>query len=49
MIPGPIFFLIVQRTLAEGVAVGLAYALGAVTADLFYALIAAIVRSLAFC
>lgn len=42
MIPGPIFFLIIQRTLSEGLAVGIACALGAVTADVTYALIAAI-------
>lgn len=42
MIPGPIFFLIIQRTLSEGLAVGIACALGSVTADVTYALIAAI-------
>ena len=42
MIPGPIFFLIVQRTLAEGAATGFLCGLGAVTADATYALVAAI-------
>lgn len=41
-IPGPIFFLIVQRTLAEGPFTGFCCGLGAATADLIYALIAAI-------
>lgn len=41
-IPGPIFFLIVQRTLSDGVFTGLACALGAVAADVVYALIAII-------
>jgi threonine/homoserine/homoserine lactone efflux protein len=41
-IPGPIFFLIVQRTLADGALTGLACALGAVTADTVYALLAVI-------
>ena len=41
-IPGAIFLLIVQRTLAEGVGIGVACGLGAVVADVFYALIAAI-------
>lgn len=40
--PGPIFFLIIQRTLAEGFLVGLLCGLGAITADALYALIAAI-------
>lgn len=41
-IPGPIFFLIVQRTLAEGPFTGFFCGLGAATADFIYALIAAI-------
>lgn len=41
-IPGPIFFLIIQRTLTEGALIGLACGLGAITADTAYALIAAI-------
>ncbi len=41
-VPGPIFFLIVQRTLAEGFLTGLLCGLGAITADAIYALIAAI-------
>lgn len=40
--PGPIFFLIVQRTLAEGLLAGLFCGLGAITADAIYALVAAI-------
>lgn len=40
--PGPIFFLIIQRTLAEGALVGFLCALGAVCADAIYASIAAI-------
>lgn len=40
--PGPIFFLIIQRTLAEGALVGFLCALGAVFADAIYASIAAI-------
>lgn len=40
--PGPIFFLIVQRTLAEGLLIGLFCGLGAITADAIYALVAAI-------
>ncbi len=42
VIPGPIFFLIVQRTLSEGAATGILCALGSVTADAAYAIIAAI-------
>ncbi len=41
-IPGPIFFLIIQRTLSDGARIGLACGLGAITADTVYALIAAI-------
>lgn len=41
-IPGPIFFLIIQRTLAEGPFTGFCCGLGAATADLIYALIAAV-------
>ena len=41
-IPGPIFFLIIQRTLADGALTGLVCGLGAITADTAYALIAAI-------
>lgn len=41
-IPGPIFFLIIQRTLSQGFLLGLACGLGAVTADTVYALVAAI-------
>ncbi len=41
-IPGPITFLIVQRTLAEGPLTGFCCALGAITADFIYALVAAI-------
>jgi threonine/homoserine/homoserine lactone efflux protein len=41
-IPGPIFFLIIQRTLNEGLLTGLCCALGAITADTVYALIAAV-------
>lgn len=47
-IPGPIFFLIVQRTLAEGALTGLFCGLGAVTADFCFALIAAIGLSYVF-
>lgn len=39
-IPGPILFLIIQRTLTEGILVGFACGLGAVSADTVYALIA---------
>jgi len=42
VVPGPIFFLIVQRTLAEGMLIGFLCGLGAITADAIYALIAAI-------
>ncbi|MBY0353271.1 LysE family transporter [Candidatus Babeliales bacterium] len=42
IIPGPIFFLIIQRTLNDGVLTGLLCGLGAMTADVFYALIAAV-------
>jgi threonine/homoserine/homoserine lactone efflux protein len=41
-IPGPIFFLIVQRTLAEGPLTGFFCGLGAATADFIYAFIAVI-------
>lgn len=41
-IPGPIFFLIIQRTLAEGILTGIFCSLGAITADAFYALLAAV-------
>ncbi len=40
IIPGPIFFLIIQRTLNDGAFVGLLCGLGAITADCLYALIA---------
>jgi len=39
-IPGPIFFLIIQRTLTNGPLAGLFCGLGAVTADTVYALVA---------
>ncbi len=42
IIPGPIFFLIVQRTLNDGPLVGLLCGLGAASADTVYALIAAL-------
>lgn len=42
MIPGPIFILIIQRTLNEGALIGLLCSLGAVTADMVFAIIAAI-------
>jgi threonine/homoserine/homoserine lactone efflux protein len=42
LIPGPIFFLIMQRTLHDGPWIGLLCALGAVMADALYAFIAAI-------
>lgn len=41
-IPGPIFFLIVQRTLSDGFLTGFFCGLGAVSADALYAFIAAI-------
>jgi len=41
-VPGPIFFLIVQRTLAEGALLGFLCALGAICADAIYALVAVI-------
>lgn len=41
-VPGPIFFLIIQRTMAEGLLTGLFCGLGAITADAIYALLAAI-------
>jgi len=41
-IPGPIFFLIIQRTLSEGILTGLFCGMGAITADTVYALIAAV-------
>lgn len=41
-IPGPIMFLIIQRTLNDGALIGFLCGLGAVTADAFYALVAAI-------
>ena len=47
-IPGPIFFLIVQRTLLEGVLIGLSSGLGALAADVLYAGIAGIGVSLVF-
>jgi threonine/homoserine/homoserine lactone efflux protein len=47
-VPGPIFFLIVQRTLAEGALTGLFCGLGAVTADVTYAIIAAVGLSFIF-
>src|SRR5271168_167913 len=42
IIPGPIFFLIIQRTLNDGALIGFLCGLGAVTADVVYALIAAV-------
>lgn len=41
-VPGPIFFLIIQRTMAEGLLTGLFCGLGAISADALYALLAAI-------
>jgi len=41
-IPGPILFLIIQRTLAEGALIGAFCSLGAVTAEALYATVAAI-------
>ncbi len=41
-IPGPIFFLIMQRTIMEGEMVGFFCGLGSIIADAFYALLAAI-------
>lgn|GEM_PF-2544677 len=41
-VPGPIFFLIVQRTITDGSITGLLCAFGLITADGLYALIAAI-------
>lgn len=41
-IPGPIFFLIMQRTIIEGELVGFFCGLGSIGADAFYALLAAI-------
>lgn len=42
VIPGPIFFLIVQRTLANGLMNGMLSGLGAIMADMAYALTAAV-------
>ena len=42
IIPGPIFFLIIQRTLSDGALTGLLCSLGAITADVVYALLAAV-------
>lgn len=42
IIPGPIFFLIVQRTLNNGPLIGLLCGLGAACADTVYALVAAL-------
>lgn len=41
-VPGPVFFIIVQRTLADGLLIGFLCALGAITADTTYALLAAL-------
>lgn len=42
IIPGPIFFLIIQRSLSDGIITGFLCGLGAITADALYALTAAI-------
>ncbi len=42
LIPGPIFFLIIQRTLREGRLIGFLCGLGAVQADAVYAIMSAI-------